>query len=62
MRAGGELLAQGNPLGAQLIEIARESFMLGMVNSAKVGAVIALTASIYVFMKMPDKPKHDSEE
>ncbi|MDG1539285.1 MAG: MFS transporter [Candidatus Poseidonia sp.] len=36
-----------------LLSAAREAFMVGMINSARVAAIIAALASIYIFTQMP---------
>lgn len=53
VRLGGELLAQGQPVGAALIEAANEAFVFGMTTSASASAVISFAAAIIVFRFMP---------
>ena len=55
MRIGGDLLSQGNMVGAELIESARLAFMEGMVASAMVSALIAIINAILVKIYMPGK-------
>jgi MFS family permease len=55
MRIGGNLLAEGNILGAELIESARLAFMEGMVASAMVSAVVAIFNAIMIKRYMPGK-------
>jgi MFS family permease len=55
MRIGGELLAQGNMVGAELITNARLAFIEGMVSSAMASAGVALIAAILVKFYMPSK-------
>ena len=62
MQIGGELVAQGNMLGAQLIETARLAFMDGMVASAAVAGVIAFTNAVLVKMYMPKRVIHSEKE
>ncbi len=62
MRIGGDLLSEGNMLGAQLIDSARLAFVDGMVASAWVAAVIALTNAILVFRYMPSRDLDTEEE
>jgi len=62
MQIGGELVAQGNMLGAQLIETARLAFMDGMVASAAVAGVIAFTNAVLVKLYMPKRVIHSEEE
>mgnify|MGYP002700900622 CR=1 FL=1 len=55
MRIGGDLLSEGNMIGAELIESARLAFMEGMVASAMVSAVVALFNAIIIKKYMPGK-------
>ena len=55
MRIGGDLLSEGNLIGAELIESARLAFMEGMVASAMVSAVVALFNAIIIKKYMPGK-------
>jgi hypothetical protein len=47
-----------------LLSAAREAFMVGMINSARVAAIIAALASIYIFTQMPrvDIPTTDTSK
>jgi len=55
MRIGGEMLAEGNMAGLELIEAARASFVEGMVASAMVGGAIALATAFVVRSYMPGR-------
>jgi MFS family permease len=55
MRIGGEMLAEGNMAGLELIEAARASFVEGMVASAMVGGAIALATAFVVRAYMPGR-------
>ena len=55
MRIGEDMLAEGNMVGAQLIESARLAFVDGMIASAWVGAIIALTNAFLVWRFMPTR-------
>ena len=57
MRIGGQLISEGNMLGASLIENARLAFMEGMVGSAMVNAGVAFITAILVKLYMPGKSK-----
>ena len=63
MRIGGDMLSEsnevGNEVGAQLIESARLAFVDGMIASAWVGAVIALTNALLVWKFMPSRAIYD---
>ena len=61
MRIGGDMLAEGNMVGAQLIESARLAFIDGMIASAWVGAIIALTNAILVWRYMPSRAIYEVE-
>ena len=62
MQIGGELMAQGNMLGEQLIETARLAFMDGMVASAAVAGAIAFTNAVLVKMYMPRRVIHSEKD
>jgi len=62
MRIGGELLAQGNALGAELIENARWAFVEGMTGAAVAPAIVALVNAYLVKRYMPRVSKHEREE
>ena len=53
VRIGGNLVSEGNSLGGQLIQNAQLAFIDGMVASAWVGAIIALTNALLVWKFMP---------
>jgi hypothetical protein len=55
MRIGGDLLSEGNIVGAQLIENAQLAFVEGMVASVYVAAAIAFIAAILVKKYMPPR-------
>ena len=56
-RIGGELLAQGNALGLELIENARWAFVEGMTDAAVAPAIVALVNAILVKRYMPRNPE-----
>jgi len=62
MRIGGELLAQGNTLGLELIENARWAFVEGMTDAAVAPAIVALVNAYLVKRYMPRVSKHEGEE
>jgi len=53
MQIGGELLAQGNALGGELIENARWAFVEGMTDAAVAPAIVALVNAYLVKRYMP---------
>tara|TARA_B100000902_G_scaffold6532_1_gene8449 strand:- start:4442 stop:5872 length:1431 start_codon:yes stop_codon:yes gene_type:complete len=55
VRIGGNLVSEGNLLGGQLIQNAQLAFIEGMVASAWVGAIIAITNALLVWKFMPSK-------
>jgi hypothetical protein len=55
MKIGGDLLANGNQLGLELIENAQHAFMEGMIASATVMGGIAIINAILVKLYMPEK-------
>jgi hypothetical protein len=59
MRIGGELLAQGNVLGAELIENARWAFVEGMTDAAVAPAIVALVTAYLVKRYMPSGLKKE---
>ena len=59
MRIGGELLAQGNVLGAELIENARWAFVEGMTDAAVAPAIVALVNAYLVKRYMPSGLKKE---
>jgi hypothetical protein len=61
MRIGGELLAQGNTLGAELIENARWAFVEGMTDAAMAPAIVALVTAYLVKRYMPSGSKQEGE-
>ena len=63
VRMGTELLAQGQLVGAELIDAANEAFVAGMTTSATASSIISLLAAIIVFRFMPGKkPAYGEEE
>jgi len=56
MRIGGELLAQGNALGLELIDNARWAFVEGMTDAAVAPAIVALVNAVLVKRYMPRNP------
>jgi hypothetical protein len=62
MRIGGELLAQGNALGLELIENARWAFVEGMTDAAVAPAIVALVNAYLVKRYMPSSSKHEGAE
>ncbi|MBT5735931.1 MAG: MFS transporter [Euryarchaeota archaeon] len=62
IRLGGELLAQGNPVGGELINSAQLAFIEGMVGSCYVAGAVALIAAIIVKFKMPNDKGLTEEE
>ena len=61
MRIGGDMVSQGNMLGAELIRSAQLAFVDGMIASAWVGAIIALTNAILVWRYMPSRAIYESD-
>ena len=61
MRIGGDMVSQGNMLGAELIQSAQLAFVDGMIASAWVGAIIALTNAILVWRYMPSRAIYESD-
>ena len=61
MRIGGDMVSQGNMLGAELIQSAQLAFVDGMTASAWVGAIIALTNAILVWRYMPSRAIYEDE-
>ena len=61
MRIGGEMVSEGNMLGAELIHSAQLAFVDGMIASAWVGAIIALTNAILVWRYMPSRAIYENE-
>ena len=61
MRIGGDMVSQGNMLGAELIQSAQLAFVDGMIASAWVGAIIALTNAILVWRYMPSRAIYEDE-
>ena len=59
MRIGGELLAQGNTLGGELIENARWAFVEGMTGAAVAPAIVALVNAYLVKRYMPSGSKQE---
>ena len=59
MRIGGELLAQGNALGLELIENARWAFVEGMTDAAVAPAIVALVNAYLVKRYMPSGSKQE---
>jgi EmrB/QacA subfamily drug resistance transporter len=59
IRIGGELLAQGNALGAELIENARWAFVEGMTDAAVAPAIVALVNAYLVKRYMPSSSKQE---
>ena len=55
IRIGGELLAQGNSLGLELIENAKFAFVEGMTGAAAVSALVAVLNAILVKLYMPSR-------
>ncbi len=55
IRIGGELLAQGNSLGLELIENAKFAFVEGMTGAAAVSAIVAVLNAILVKLYMPSR-------
>ena len=53
IRIGGDLLAQGNSLGLELIENAQFAFVEGMTGAAAVSALVAVLNAILVKLYMP---------
>ena len=53
VRMGSELLAQGQSVGAELIEAANEAFVAGMTTSATASSIISFLAAVIVFRFMP---------
>ncbi len=61
IRIGGDMVSQGNMLGAELIQSAQLAFVDGMIASAWVGATIALTNAILVWRYMPSRAIYEEE-
>ena len=61
MRMGGDMVSEGNMLGAELIQSAQLAFVDGMIASAWVGAIIALTNAILVWRYMPSRAIYEGE-
>ena len=55
IQIGGELLAQGNSLGLELIENAKFAFVEGMTGAAAVSAIVAGLNAILVKLYMPSR-------
>jgi len=63
VQMGSELLAQGQPIGAALIDAANEAFVTGMTTSATASSVISFLAAIIVFRFMPKgKPRYADDD
>ena len=64
VQLGAELVAQGHPAGAALLDAAHEAFVIGMTTSATASSLISLAAAVIVFRFMPGgKPRYaDAEE
>jgi len=63
VRMGSELLAQGQSVGADLIEAANEAFVAGMTTSATASSIISFLAAVTVFRFMPGrKPPYGKED
>ena len=61
MRIGADMVSEGNMLGAELIQSAQLAFVDGMIASAWVGAIIALTNAILVWRYMPSRAIYGDE-
>jgi hypothetical protein len=55
------MVSQGNMLGTELIQSAQLAFVDGMIASAWVGAIIALTNAILVWRYMPSRAIYESD-
>lgn len=60
IRIGNELLAQGNLIGAELIENAQLAFVEGMTGAAAISAIVAFVNSVLVKLYMPIGVAKDS--
>ena len=62
VQIGTELVAQGQPAGAALLEAAQEAFVIGMTTSTSASSIISLVAAVFVFRFMPKgKPRYADE-
>ena len=60
IRIGNELLAQGNLIGAELIENAQLAFVEGMTGAAAISAIVAFVNAVLVKLYMPIGVAKDS--
>ncbi|MDP6211964.1 MAG: MFS transporter [Candidatus Thalassarchaeaceae archaeon] len=60
IRIGNELLAQGNLVGAELIENAQLAFVEGMTGAAAISAIVAFVNAVLVKLYMPIGVAKDS--